>query len=272
MEERRPKTAEEAAQLADDYFRARKQATHPFKQIEGKTPMESQSTRRCYTCKQLGHFAKDCPVQESGRSESAATGKNGRESEYENRSYNCGKKGHGSRYCPNNALYCAGRKKNKDIQRSGVVNGQRVEDIVLDTGCSQTMVHSRLIPSDQLLEGDGVVVRCVHGDSALYPLCNVRIELEGRYIQVVAAVSDTLPTSVLLGTDVSELGKLLGMKIAPKTTSPGEQRAYMVTTRAKEAGGALERTGEWGQPKSSGGGEQFYEHRRGSLGLGERDG
>ena len=96
-------------------------------------------------------------------------------------------------------------------------------------------VHSRLVLSDQLLEGDGVVVRCVHGDSALYPLCNVRIELEGRYIQAVAAISDTQPTSILLGTDVSELGKLLGMKIAPRTTPPGEQRAYMVTTRAKEA-------------------------------------
>ena len=267
VEERRPKTTEEAAQLADDYLRARKQATQPFKQVEGKTPMEPQNTRRCYTCKQPGHFAKDCPVQENGRPESAATGKNGRESESngvvarqtgEKRDwtkmecYNCGKKGHGSRYCPNNALYCAGRKKNKDIQRSGVVNGQKVEDIVLDTGCSRTMVHSRLIPSDQLLEGDGVVVRCVHGDSALYPLCNVRIELEGHYIQVVAAVSDTLPTSVLLGTDVSELGNLLGTKIAPRTTFPSEQRAYMVTTRAKGAAEASKEQEERSNEKKSG--------------------
>ena len=43
VEERRPKTAEEAAQLVNDYFRARKQATHPFKQIKGKTPMHGTS-------------------------------------------------------------------------------------------------------------------------------------------------------------------------------------------------------------------------------------
>ena len=105
------------------------------------------------------------------------------------------------------------------MQRSGVVNGQKVQDIVLDTGCSQTMVHSSLIPSDQLLEGDGVVVRCVHGDAAVYPLCKVRIQLEGHSIQVVAAVSETLPTSVLLGTDARELGDQLGMKM-PQGTGP----------------------------------------------------
>ena len=65
------------------------------------------------------------------------------------------------------------------------------------------------------------MVRCVHGDSVLNPLCNVTIELEGRCIQAVAAVSNTLPTSMLLGTHVSKLGEFLGAKIASKTTPPG---------------------------------------------------
>ena len=78
VEERRPGTAEEAAQLADDYFRARKQAAQPFKPSEGKTPMESQSARRWYMCKQTGHVAKDCP---SRKSEGVAAGKSGKELE-----------------------------------------------------------------------------------------------------------------------------------------------------------------------------------------------
>ena len=67
-----------------------------------------------------------------------------------------------SRFCPKNALYCPGRKPGKSIAQRGTVNGQEVGNIVLDTGCSQTMVHSRLIPPDKLLEEEGVVVRCVH--------------------------------------------------------------------------------------------------------------
>ena len=113
------------------------------------------------------------------------------------------------------------------------------------------MVHSSLIPSDQLLEGDGVVVRCVHGDAAVYPLCKVRIELEGHSIQVVAAVSETLPTSVLQGTDARELGDLLGMKMPQGTLSPVEQQAY-VTTRARGAAEASREREERSNEEQSG--------------------
>ena len=146
--------------------------------------------------------------------------------------YNCGKKGHGSRYCPNNAcIALAGRKKNKDIQRRGVVNGQKVEDIL---DALRPWYIAALYPRTSCWKGMAwwLDVYMVTLCTVLYPLCNVRIELEGRYIQAVAAVSDTLPTSVLLGTDVSELGKLLGTTIAPRITShAGEQRAYVVTIR-----------------------------------------
>ena len=63
-----------------------------------------------------------------------------------------------------------------------------------------------------------MVVRCVHSNSVLYPLCNVSIKVEGYLVQTVANVSDTLPTSVLLCTDVEELRELLGVKIAAGPT------------------------------------------------------
>ena len=39
------------------------------------------------------------------------------------------------------------------------------------------MMHSCLVPLDELLEEEGVVVRCVHGDSVFYLLCNGRIKV-----------------------------------------------------------------------------------------------
>ena len=125
---------------------------------------------------------------------------------------------------------------------------------MLDTGCSQTMVHSRLIPSDQLLEGDGVVVRCAHGDSVLYPLCNVRIELEGRTFKQSRPCRILYTHPYYIGhADVSELGKLLGTTIAPRITShASEQRAYVVTTRAKEAAEASKEQEERSSEEKSG--------------------
>lgn len=43
----------------------------------------------------------------------------------------------------------------------------------------------------------------------LYPLAEMDMELEGMVLKVQAAVSDSLPVPVLLGTDVPELGQPL---------------------------------------------------------------
>ena len=81
-------------------------------------------------------------------------------------------------------------------RRAGQVGKTRVEDILLDTGCSRTMVRRELVSDDKLLEGEVVAVRCVHGDTVVYPLADV--ELEGDKVQVVAAVAEHLPVLVLL--------------------------------------------------------------------------
>ena len=51
--------------------------------------------------------------------------------------------------------------------RSGQVEGIHVEQIVLDTGCSRTMVRCDLVPGHKLIEGDAVTIRCAHSDTVV---------------------------------------------------------------------------------------------------------
>ena len=68
VEERRLKTAEKAAQLANNYIRACKQTSC------------SQRTRQC--CKELGHFAIDCP--QGSRKSQCTTTRNWNEPQHNN--------------------------------------------------------------------------------------------------------------------------------------------------------------------------------------------
>eukprot|EP00731_Ephydatia_muelleri_P021055 Em0013g782a len=117
-----------------------------------------------------------------------------------------------------------------DMRREGTVNGRSAKNIMLDTGCSRTMVHRNLVSEAQILDGESAVVRCAHGDSVLYPMAEVNIEVDGCTISAVAAVSDTLPMDVLLGTDVPELGKLLSRVSAEFRE---QSNALVATTRAR---------------------------------------
>ena len=80
--------------------------------------------------------------------------------------------------------------------------------------------------------GDVVTIRCAHGNTVLYPLAEVKMEIDGRQIQVEAAISDTSPASVLLGTDMAELGELLGRGTFEKVRGQKDD-AWVVTTRAQ---------------------------------------
>lgn len=111
------------------------------------------------------------------------------------------------------------------------MEGKEVSDILLDTGCSRTMVHRDLVPEGKQLEGEAVTICCAHGDVSLYPLAEIDLKLEGVEVKVKAAVSDSLPVSVLLGTDVPELGRLL--RSNPRTVHTTVGEALVVMTRAQ---------------------------------------
>lgn len=118
------------------------------------------------------------------------------------------------------------------VVKRGVVEGKEVDNILLDTGCSRTLVHQDLVPESKIQESEVMAIRCAHGDTVLYPLAEISMEVEGRTITVEAAVSeaavsDTLPMSVLLGTDTPELADLL-----VRSNSKESEVALAVTTRA----------------------------------------
>ena len=85
VREHKPKSSQEAGELADDYVQARLE-------IPGHQ-------RLCHTCGKAGHLMKDCPVKAEKNEKPK---KNVREIEC----YNCRKKGHYSSNCPHNAMLC----------------------------------------------------------------------------------------------------------------------------------------------------------------------
>ena len=139
--------------------------------------------------------------------------------------FRCGSKGHYQSSCT--AFFCAAHAPSSHdhdlpprprlrppltssrFYRSGLVDGQSVDDICLDTGCSQTLVHSSLVQPADFLPDAKIDISCAHGDVTSYPLADIEIILDGQPLEVRAAVSSTLPHSVLLGTDVPHLFALL---------------------------------------------------------------
>lgn len=108
------------------------------------------------------------------------------------------------------------------------------------------------MPREKLLEGRGAVVRCAHGDTVLYPMAQVCLEVDGYKINTTTAVSKTLPMAVLLGTNVPELLTLLNCRTQRDSVETSE--AFVLTQagsrrRAEEIEQARRERSSGVQPK-----------------------
>ena len=251
VKERKPKTSEEAGALADDYVQARKKSG---KEDHGNTGDRKQENkqRRCHRCNKWGHIAKECRAEmkeQEKKDPPPDRRKSGRDLK-DVECFNCHRKGHYSSNCPENALLCVERRLRHptDDVRSweakrhsfftspgglieGLVEGQEVKNILLDTGCSRTLVRKDLVPEEKFLCGRAITICCAHGDTSLYPLARVKMVVNGKTIEVEAAAAEKLPMAVLLGTDVPELRELLTDQLT--TTAEEDAEALAVTTRSR---------------------------------------
>ena len=205
IRDRKPASGVDAGKLADDYSHARQQELQVSPRVFSHTDV-----KRCHTCRRTGHLMKDCPqrvagAEKSDRSDAAKPGlleTPAANKDKTNRKpvvcYNCGQSGHIAVRCPNNSnLFCDAVGTRVSVRRPGVVEGTMVQDIILDTGCSQTMVREDLAKTSKMLEGEAVTVRCAHGDTVLYPLSEVELELAGKKLKVKAAISESLPVFLM---------------------------------------------------------------------------
>ena len=90
------------------------------------------------------------------------------------------------------------------------------------------MVRSSLVPQHWMLDGEAVTIRC---DTVLYPLASMHLSIGEKTITVKAAVSETLPVAVLLGTDVEELSALMEREV---TLDDHIDNVMVVETRASK--------------------------------------
>ena len=83
-------------------------------------------------------------------------------------------------------------------------------------------MHNRLVSVGQKTKG-AITICCAHEDKVIYPVTELEITVSSCMFMVEAGVSRTLPASVLLGTDVSELMMLL-LEIQEETVETGEPK------------------------------------------------
>ena len=180
--------------------------------------------QKCHNCGEMGHIQWNCP-----KLVRTVSGTAGRPVAAEVKCYNCGTKGapgHELSFFVCRGGSTRGWRLSSRLVRSGRVEGTLVEDILLDTGCSCTTIKEHLVPQGKIQSGHYVNIQCACGDAVLYPTAKVELKVEGKAIQVEAALSPNLPRSVLLGTDVVELLQLLNQ------SGHADEDCLMVTTRA----------------------------------------
>ena len=106
-----------------------------------------------------------------------------------------------------------------------MVEGIVIDNVVLDLGSACTMVRQDFVHKERLVGGASIRLRCAHGDVVTYPLASVKLEIDGMSLPVTTAVANKLPVSVLLGTNVPELQKLITQSVV--------QPNALVMTRAQ---------------------------------------
>lgn len=213
VKEHGPKSAAEAATLADVFVAARKKG-QPWSSMGGKAGKD-------------GH--RPIPPQYQQRPAPGVGKPPMRENQYTpprapNRTpicYLCGQEGHVKPMCPKNPAKLTQMcfiprqsanpepKGNHTMRMTWVkINGENLRALI-DTGSTQTLVQRKYVPANAICTLETVPICCVHGDEKHYPTADIYLEIEGQMYLLNVGVADHLPFPVVLGEDLPVLYDLI---------------------------------------------------------------
>ena len=158
IKERKPKSYLEAGQLADDYTEARKQVEEEKITIRRGSRVQHHHKRKVSHQGEVVRRDAVAMVRSLGVRMWCVSGVGSRAILHPSVQTRQTK-------CPNKAMFCGTkRESNPSLQRRGVVEGKYVQDILLDTGCSKTLlVHQKLVPEGKVLPGETTLHTRGHG-------------------------------------------------------------------------------------------------------------
>ncbi|XP_016534043.1 uncharacterized protein LOC103147599 [Poecilia formosa] len=214
VKERSPASAQEAAELVENFLAARRGPKTFRYSLQQKSSLMQ--------CKSVGFGLGGGPGQMAGVEKQRGKMFSSK-LKSETKSvvcYFCGQEGHIKPECPlrkaKSAYFCTvprslsaedqfqGKKQVMEVR----VNGKPAIAL-LDTGSAQTLVHPSILKNQCYLQGPGFDISCVHGDHKTYPTAAIYLEVANQTYLLSVGVVEGLAHKVILGQDIPVLPELI---------------------------------------------------------------
>ncbi|XP_071941924.1 uncharacterized protein [Antedon mediterranea] len=208
VKEHKPDSGLNAAELADNYFQARKGIDFEKKFQNRKHEHRNNQEKTVKGTPEVDSKGNNNPPDNFQKSQSDA-----RQPLVCRR---CKKVGHIERFCRSKDGFLSTKtdtvsKPCTPYTCRGLVEGCDCE-ILIDSGCDMTLVHSDLVAAKKIncAEQAKITCRCVHDHVQAYPTAFVNIKVNNEDHNLLVGVCSDLPRDVILGRDFPKFGDLLG--------------------------------------------------------------